>query len=127
MSTLRKQYCVECLQCATLLQNEMEQLVGFCPHCFEKDVLENKKWFLNNNTIWTIPHEQRIVGLLRFEAIRRADYKCQECGVSYLDRIICIDHIVPITGDGEYVLSNLQVLCSRCMRSHDDEIWRVEY
>ena len=125
MSDLRKEYGVECLQCAVQLQNEMEHLAGLCPHCFEKDVLENKKWFLNNDLTCRIPYEYRIMCPLRFEAVRRVDYKCQEYDVSYLQRVICIDLIVPTGKDDKDELSNMQVLCRECKKKRGSEIWRA--
>ena len=122
---MRKEYSVKCLQCAASLQNEMEQLIGLCPTCFEMDILKNKKWFLNNSTTGVMPQECRIAGPLKFEAVRKADYECQECGVSCLQCEICIDLIVPAGKGGHDELSNMQVLCRRCKRSRGDEIWRA--
>ncbi len=125
MNTLRKEYGIECLQCAVSLQNEMEQLVGLCPLCFRTGILENKKWFLNNNTVCVIPGEQQIKGPLRLEAVRRSDYKCQECNTNCLESELRIDLIVPIGKGGHDELSNMQVLCKKCMRSRGNEIWRA--
>lgn len=43
--------------------------------------------------------------------LRRDRYRCRHCGSR---RSLVIDHIVPWSWGGPTVVSNLQVLCSRC-------------
>lgn len=52
---------------------------------------------------------------LKDEVKKRDKYTCQICGKYMPDGIgIHIDHIIPISKGGKSVLSNLQVLCSKC-------------
>lgn len=45
----------------------------------------------------------------------RDNYTCQCCGKYMPDEVgLHIDHIVPVSKGGKSVLSNLQVLCSKC-------------
>ena len=52
---------------------------------------------------------------LKDEVKKRDKYMCQICGKYMPDGVgIHIDHIIPISKGGKSVLSNLQVLCSKC-------------
>lgn len=52
---------------------------------------------------------------LKDEVKKRDKYTCQICGKYMPDGVgIHIDHIIPISKGGKSVLSNLQVLCSKC-------------
>ena len=54
---------------------------------------------------------------LRYQVLKRDDFKCCACGASpakdpAVD--LHIDHIIPWSKGGETTLANLQTLCSRC-------------
>jgi len=51
---------------------------------------------------------------LRFEVLERDNYKCVFCGHNANDRLIEVDHIVPICEGGLSVISNLRTLCNFC-------------
>ncbi len=52
---------------------------------------------------------------LRKKIMIRDNYTCQLCGKYMPDEVgLHIDHIIPISKDGKTVISNLQVLCSKC-------------
>lgn len=52
---------------------------------------------------------------LRREIMIRDNYTCRHCGKYMPDEVgLHIDHIVPVSRGGKTVLSNLQVLCSKC-------------
>jgi rubredoxin len=52
---------------------------------------------------------------LRFEILKRDDYRCQMCGVNAKDgATLEIDHIHPVSKGGTNELDNLQVLCRDC-------------
>jgi 5-methylcytosine-specific restriction endonuclease McrA len=52
---------------------------------------------------------------LRFEVLKRDDYRCQMCGVTAKDgATLEIDHIMPVSKGGSNDASNLQVLCRDC-------------
>lgn len=52
---------------------------------------------------------------LRDNVIKRDNYTCQICGKYMPDGVgLQVDHIIPISKGGKSVLSNLQVLCSKC-------------
>lgn len=54
---------------------------------------------------------------MRFDVLRRDNYKCRLCGASpAMDSKITlhVDHIIPASKGGENILKNLQTLCSDC-------------
>ena len=52
---------------------------------------------------------------LRFEILKRDDYRCQMCGVTAKDgATLEIDHIHPVSKGGTNDPDNLQVLCRDC-------------
>ncbi|MBR2030307.1 MAG: HNH endonuclease [Clostridia bacterium] len=52
---------------------------------------------------------------LRFEILKRDNYKCKLCGASQEDGAkLHVDHIIPIAKGGKTEPANLQTLCERC-------------
>jgi 5-methylcytosine-specific restriction endonuclease McrA/uncharacterized protein YbdZ (MbtH family) len=54
---------------------------------------------------------------LRYEVLKRDNFKCVKCGRSPATRVgveLHIDHIIPYSRGGETELSNLQATCSDC-------------
>ena len=59
---------------------------------------------------------------LRKQIMLRDNYTCQICGKHMTDEVgLQVDHIVPISKGGKTVLSNLQVLCSKCNGSKSNK------
>jgi hypothetical protein len=66
---------------------------------------------------WLAPQSKRkpIKPSLRFEILKRDDYRCQMCGVTAKDgATLEIDHIHPVSRGGTNEPDNLQVLCRDC-------------
>lgn len=51
---------------------------------------------------------------LRFEILKRDNFKCVLCGKKASDDRLEIDHIVPIVANGDNSKNNLRTLCSEC-------------
>lgn len=52
---------------------------------------------------------------IRYDVLKRDDFKCNTCGVSSKDGAkLHVDHIVPVSKGGKTVSNNLQTLCERC-------------
>ena len=73
--------------------------------CEEKDtkVVMQKRVALNNS--------------IRFDIMKRDNFKCKLCGDSPAVNTLCkleVDHILPISKNGDNRESNLQTLCSVC-------------
>lgn len=64
------------------------------------------------------PEDTRVISLgLRFEVLKRDNFKCVSCGRSPATDAgvqLHIDHIVPFAKGGKTILTNLQTLCSGC-------------
>lgn len=57
----------------------------------------------------------KMTASMRFNILKRDDYRCQICGASQKDGAkLHIDHIVPVANGGKTIESNLHVLCDRC-------------
>ena len=58
---------------------------------------------------------------LRFEILKRDDYRCQMCGATAKDGAkLEIDHITPVAKGGGNDADNLQVLCRDCNAGKSD-------
>ena len=58
---------------------------------------------------------------LRFDILKRDDYRCQMCGVTAKDGgKLEVDHIVPVAKNGSNDVDNLQVLCRDCNAGKSD-------
>ncbi|MBE6159153.1 MAG: HNH endonuclease [Firmicutes bacterium] len=52
---------------------------------------------------------------LRYDVLKRDNFRCQICGASSKDGAkLNVDHIIPIAKGGKTELNNLQTLCDRC-------------
>jgi 5-methylcytosine-specific restriction endonuclease McrA len=68
---------------------------------------------------------------LRYETLRKYGGRCQACGRTANDVVICVDHVKSVRNNWELRLepSNLQVLCSDCnlaKGSVDSTDWRTQ-
>jgi 5-methylcytosine-specific restriction endonuclease McrA len=64
---------------------------------------------------------QPIKPSLRFEILKRDNYRCQMCGVTAKDgAALEIDHITPVAKGGGNNADNLQVLCRDCNAGKSD-------
>ena len=59
---------------------------------------------------------------LRFYVMKRDLFCCQLCGKTAKESPLEVDHIVPISKDGETTLKNLQTTCFECNRGKGTEI-----
>lgn len=93
-----------------LSQNEIEELINLC-----RDKLvefEDKR----GDKIWEHRATDRepISGSIRYEVLKRASRRCENCGVSIDERPIDVDHIIPRSIGGANDISNYQALCYMC-------------
>lgn len=58
---------------------------------------------------------EKLTAGLRYDILKRDNYKCQICGRTQADGIkLHVDHIIPIAKGGKTVPENLQTLCQDC-------------
>jgi len=61
-------------------------------------------------------HES-ISGSIRYEVLKRAEFRCELCGISAEEKSLEVDHIHPKSLGGRDDLSNYQALCYSCNSS----------
>ena len=58
---------------------------------------------------------EKLTAGLRYDILKRDNYRCQICGRTQADGIkLHVDHIIPIAKGGKTVPENLQTLCQDC-------------
>jgi len=57
---------------------------------------------------------------VRFEVFKRDKFSCQYCGKSAPDTVLVIDHIKPVSKDGDSEISNLITACFDCNSGKSD-------
>ncbi len=113
-----KSYEMECLDCGhKYLANGCDIWLRKCPACG----IKNKKQ--RNSTINAKRNTRSISDKLRYQVLKRDNFKCCACGTSPAKDPsveLHIDHIIPWSKGGESTLENLQTLCSKCNLGKSD-------
>lgn len=107
-----KSYEMECLDCShKYLANGCDIWLRKCPACG----ITNKR---QKNSTTNIKKSTRAISdKLRYQVLKRDNFKCCACGASPAKDPsveLHIDHIIPWSKGGESTLENLQTLCSKC-------------
>lgn len=105
----QKFFEMECLDCGhKYMANGCDVWLRKCPVCGKSEKNE-------------VPPNKRstrgISDKLRYQVLKRDNFKCCACGASPAKDPaveLHIDHIIPWSKGGETKLQNLQTLCSRC-------------
>lgn len=104
----QKFFEMECLDCGhKYLANGCDVWLRKCPNCGIKkatDIQQQKS-------------TRVISAKLRYQVLKRDNFKCCACGASPAKDPsveLHIDHIIPYSKGGETILDNLQTLCSAC-------------
>ena len=107
-----KSYEMECLDCGhKYLANGCDIWLRKCPACG----ITNKRQ--RNSTMNIKKSTRAISDKLRYQVLKRDNFKCCACGASPAKDPsveLHIDHIIPWSKGGESTLENLQTLCSKC-------------
>ena len=113
-----KSYEMECLDCGhKYLANGCDIWLRKCPACG----IKNKKQ--RNSTINAKRNTRSISDKLRYQVLKRDNFKCCTCGASPAKDPsveLHIDHIIQWSKGGESTLENLQTLCSKCNLGKSD-------
>ena len=106
----QKFFEMECLDCGhRYMANGCDVWLRKCPSCGE-----NKP---NSQSTHQSKPTRSISDKLRYQVLKRDNFKCCACGASPAKDPsveLHIDHIIPWSKGGETKLENLQTLCSRC-------------
>ena len=113
-----KSYEMECLDCGhKYLANGCDIWLRKCPACG----ITNKR--PRNSTINIKRNTRAISDKLRYQVLKRDNFKCCACGASPAKDPsveLHIDHIIPWSKGGESTAENLQTLCSKCNLGKSD-------
>ena len=94
---------MECLECGhKYLSNGCDVWLRKCPVCMPKSKSNNKNYSKASRTI---------SDKLRYQVLKRDNFKCCACGASPAKDVsveLHIDHIIPWSKGGETVIDNLQ-------------------
>lgn len=105
----QKFFEMECLNCGhKYMANGCDVWLRKCPNCSEKHSRSNICYRKCSRTI---------SDKLRYQVLKRDNFKCCACGASPAKDPsveLHIDHIIPWSKGGKTELANLQTLCSRC-------------
>jgi len=93
-----------------LSQSEVTELINLCEHKIQE--FEKKR----DGAHWE--HRKRgrrvISGTVRYEVLKRANGRCELCGISHELKSLEVDHITPKSLGGKDDISNYQALCYTC-------------
>jgi len=93
-----------------LSENEANELIVLC----EQKIQEYEK--KRDGAHWE--HRKRgrrvISGTVRYEVLKRANGRCELCGISHELKSLEVDHITPKSLGGKDDISNYQALCYTC-------------
>ncbi len=108
----QNEFEMECLECGhKYLANGCDVWLRKCPIC----QIKRKPY----------GHSRIISDKLRYQILKRDNFKCCACGASPAKDPaveLHIDHIIPYSKGGETTADNLQTLCSKCNLGKSDSI-----
>lgn len=121
----QKFFEMECLDCGyKYMANGCDVWLRKCPKCAP----EKTKNMPNKTVIHTKTGKntcRKISDKLRYQVLKRDNFKCCACGASPAKDAtieLHIDHIIPWSKGGETTIDNLQTLCSRCNLGKSDSL-----
>jgi len=93
-----------------LNEKQVNDLIKLCEQKLEEYIKKR------GEAIWQHRKKNRgyITGTIRYEVLKRAQFRCELCGVSADERALEVDHIVPVNLVGEDSINNYQALCYSC-------------
>ena len=96
---------------------EIQELIKVCDLKIE-EYIENR-----GKLIWEHRRRNRraVPGSIRYEVLKRAEGRCELCGISKDEKALEVDHIVPKNNGGEDSINNYQALCYSCNSSKRDK------
>jgi diadenosine tetraphosphate (Ap4A) HIT family hydrolase/5-methylcytosine-specific restriction endonuclease McrA len=106
-----------------LSKSDVQELIDLCNDKIDKYIQNRGK------KIWEHRRRNRksVPGSIRYKVLKRANGRCELCGISKDEKAIEVDHIVPKNHGGEDSINNYQALCYTCnanKRDTDDTDFR---
>ena len=93
-----------------LTADQVEELIRLCESKLEAEAAKRGDSYWKHRATDREP----VSGSIRYEVLKRANQRCECCGVSILDKPIDVDHIVPRSLGGANSINNYQALCYEC-------------
>ena len=117
---------MECLDCGhRYMANGCDVWLRKCPKCQPTTKKRAKKSTKNVASCPKNKTSRKISDKLRYQVLKRDNFKCCACGASPAKDPsieLHIDHVIPYAKGGETVLDNLQTLCSKCNLGKSDSL-----
>ena len=89
---------------------ESDELIRLCEKAVEDFEIKRKGSHWNHRRRGRVP----VSGTIRYEVLKRAQFRCELCGISAEEKNLEVDHIEPKSKGGADDLSNFQALCFTC-------------
>lgn len=94
----------------TLNQDQIDTLLKLCETKLTEEAAKRGDSYWKHRATDREP----VSGSIRYEVLKRANQRCECCGVSIDDKPIDVDHIVPRSLGGANSINNYQALCYEC-------------
>ncbi|GAA4736934.1 hypothetical protein GCM10023229_14370 [Flavisolibacter ginsenosidimutans] len=93
-----------------LHKNEIADLVTICEKKIDEYIAKR------GDAIWQHRKKSRgyISGTARYKVLKRAQFRCELCGISASEKALEVDHILPVNLGGKDEEDNYQALCYSC-------------
>ncbi len=95
---------------AVLSPEQINELIELCNHKIKE--YEQKRggahWQHRSRT------REPVSGTVRYEVLKRAQHRCELCGISAAEKSLDVDHITPKSLGGRDDITNYQALCYTC-------------
>jgi diadenosine tetraphosphate (Ap4A) HIT family hydrolase len=99
-----------------LSSEEVQELIALC------DLKISDYISKRGSKIWEHRRRNRkaVPGSIRYQVLKRADGRCELCGISKEEKALEVDHIIPKSAGGEDSIDNYQALCFTCNANKRD-------
>jgi ATP adenylyltransferase len=100
----------------SLRPEQKTELINLCSLKID-DYIKRRK-----DAIWAHRRTNRnnVPGTVRYEVLKRAQFRCELCGISANEKALEVDHITPKNLGGIDSINNYQALCYTCNASKRD-------
>lgn len=101
-------YCIDGFQ--DLTKYQIDELKTICETKLDEYIRKR------GQKIWEHRRNIRgyISGSIKYEVLKRAQFRCELCGISAVEKALEVDHIEPKNLGGEDSINNYQALCYSC-------------
>lgn len=99
-----------------LTKSQIDDLIRSCDAKIEEYIRKR------GEAIWQHRRRSRqaVPGMIRYEVLKRASYRCELCGISAEKKALEVDHITPKNWGGQDSINNYQALCYTCNAQKKD-------